>query len=354
MEFWGLEVPAGKGVSVSPEDSGYGYVHITQAALGGDADDARAVCKVQHQKDSIVIGTLVRDRTDQMHLDLVFDQPFHLSHNGKTSVFFVGYRTSIEPESFMDDEADLDDDEEDGDEEEDEDEDDDEEGAVGLNGRITPRLPKAQRRGPIIREVGGEGREEDDDDDDEDDDEEGGASGQPLRANQFPDMGDDGDEDDEDDDFDASDDVDEEDEDDDDEMDDDEDDDDEEEAGEEGGEGGGAGPAGTRATPAAATPASKRPSAGSAATPTPSKKAKLVSDKSAATPKAPGAAPVSVKTPGKDAAKTPPAAKAAAGDKTPKSGASGSKVEGKFRCEPCDRGFQTEQALTQHNKSKHT
>jgi len=42
----------------------------------------------------IVLGTLSEGKCDQMHLDLVFDRDFTISHNSKSSsVYICGYRT---------------------------------------------------------------------------------------------------------------------------------------------------------------------------------------------------------------------------------------------------------------------
>lgn len=48
---------------------------------------------VEHTNE-IVLGTLSEGKCDQMHLDLVFDRDFTISHNSKSSsVYICGYRT---------------------------------------------------------------------------------------------------------------------------------------------------------------------------------------------------------------------------------------------------------------------
>ena len=48
----------------------------------------------------IVVGTLMKNRTDQISLDLVFDRPFSISHTGSGSIYLAGYKSMDEDEEF--------------------------------------------------------------------------------------------------------------------------------------------------------------------------------------------------------------------------------------------------------------
>ncbi|XP_047331135.1 histone deacetylase HDT1-like [Impatiens glandulifera] len=92
MEFWGVEVKAGKPLKVTPEVGK--LVHISQAALGefkgkgGEIVPLRL--KIDDQK--LVLGALSTDKTPQVVFDLVFHKEFELSHDWKHgSVHFLGY-----------------------------------------------------------------------------------------------------------------------------------------------------------------------------------------------------------------------------------------------------------------------
>eukprot|EP00897_Mesotaenium_endlicherianum_P001019 jgi/Mesen1/10918/ME000095S10254 len=98
--FIGLEVPPGKSGAVPEEEfQGCKYVHITQVALGADAkDNDRTVVEVSTGEQKVVIGTLHKGRCDQIQLDLLFDEAFKFTHNGKSSVFVCGYEEYEEEE----------------------------------------------------------------------------------------------------------------------------------------------------------------------------------------------------------------------------------------------------------------
>ena len=85
----------------------------SQVALGATAkDNERVVIQVQsvledesdddddEKEDAdgevdgpvIVLGTLVKGKVDQVHLDHVFSGTFKLSHSGSHSVYFSGYQ----------------------------------------------------------------------------------------------------------------------------------------------------------------------------------------------------------------------------------------------------------------------
>ncbi|OMO58323.1 histone deacetylase HDT1-like protein [Corchorus capsularis] len=98
MEFWGLEVKAGKPIKSDP---GARYViHLSQASLGESKTKAESVpIYVTVKGKKLVLGTLAHQSCPQISLDLVFESEFELSHNWKNgSVHFLGYRTYVPPE----------------------------------------------------------------------------------------------------------------------------------------------------------------------------------------------------------------------------------------------------------------
>ncbi|CAI5511820.1 unnamed protein product [Closterium sp. Naga37s-1] len=118
------------------------------AALGVQAkDNERVVVQLREEVDeededdedeappapvTVVLGTLVKGKVDQMSLDLVLDRPFSLFHSGSHSIFLSGYKTR----DGGDDDYDMD--EDDFDEEDIEEDDEEEEEAED-----TPPLKKA-------------------------------------------------------------------------------------------------------------------------------------------------------------------------------------------------------------------
>ncbi|CAH8307343.1 unnamed protein product [Eruca vesicaria subsp. sativa] len=109
MEFWGVEVLAGKALKVNPGEGN--LVHISHASLGdlkGNKGEAVTLnVKVENKK--FVMGTLVSLSIPQTNFDILFDQEFELSHNlGKGSVHFVGFKcpnnNDDEGEEFSDSE----------------------------------------------------------------------------------------------------------------------------------------------------------------------------------------------------------------------------------------------------------
>ncbi|CAI5976706.1 unnamed protein product [Closterium sp. NIES-64] len=141
LSFWGVEVKPKETLTVDPNDDA-DYLHISQAALGVQAkDNERVVVQLREEIDeeddddedeappapvTVVLGTLVKGKVDQMSLDLVLDRPFSLFHSGSHSIFFSGYKTrdSGDDDDYdMDDEFDEEDIEEDEEEEEEEAED---------------------------------------------------------------------------------------------------------------------------------------------------------------------------------------------------------------------------------------
>ncbi|XP_010535666.1 PREDICTED: histone deacetylase HDT1-like isoform X2 [Tarenaya hassleriana] len=95
MEFWGVEVKAGKTLKVKPEEDA--LIHISQASLGESKDkkggeSVPLFVKVGDQK--LVMGTLSQENFPQISCDLVFEKEFELSHNWKNgSVYFIGYKS---------------------------------------------------------------------------------------------------------------------------------------------------------------------------------------------------------------------------------------------------------------------
>lgn len=115
MEFWGVEVKAGKPLKVQP---GVGkLIHISQAALGeGKRDKGSELVplRVNINDKKFVVGSLSEDKFPQINFDLVFEKEFELSHDWKNgSVYFCGYMADHSYDEQDDDEFDSDDDDED-------------------------------------------------------------------------------------------------------------------------------------------------------------------------------------------------------------------------------------------------
>jgi hypothetical protein len=103
MEFWGIEVPAGKPVTCVPGEGM--YLHVSQAALGegkGKSDGSnKAVLSVEVDATKVVLGTLYQGKCDQISLDLVFDRDFVVSHTGSSvSMYLCGYRTEAPQDEY--------------------------------------------------------------------------------------------------------------------------------------------------------------------------------------------------------------------------------------------------------------
>ncbi|XP_024009551.1 histone deacetylase HDT1 [Eutrema salsugineum] len=118
MEFWGVEVEAGKPLKVTPKEDT--LVHISHASLGDcknkKGDTVPLYVKVGDKK--FVLGTLVSGSIPQTSFDMIFEKEFELSHNwGKGSVHFVGFKShNIEDyeggEDFSDSEEEVEEEEE--------------------------------------------------------------------------------------------------------------------------------------------------------------------------------------------------------------------------------------------------
>ncbi|CAI0398178.1 unnamed protein product [Linum tenue] len=97
MEFWGVEVKAGKPLKVTPEDDV--ILHLSHAALGEakktkESEFVPLFIKVGEKK--LVLGTLSPETIPQLAFDLVLEQEFELSHNWKNgSIFFTGYKSVL-------------------------------------------------------------------------------------------------------------------------------------------------------------------------------------------------------------------------------------------------------------------
>ncbi|KAF6150371.1 hypothetical protein GIB67_034070 [Kingdonia uniflora] len=110
MTFWGVEVRAGEPLKVEVEDV---MIHLSQVSLGEvkkDKNEAILISvKVADQK--FALGTLSAEKFPQLSFDLVFEKNFEISHNGKHgSVYFTGYKSSIEEyDGFSQSESDDDD-----------------------------------------------------------------------------------------------------------------------------------------------------------------------------------------------------------------------------------------------------
>ncbi|XP_019458892.1 PREDICTED: histone deacetylase HDT1-like [Lupinus angustifolius] len=292
MEFWGTEVKVGEVVKVDPEEI-EAYVHLSQAALGESKKDKANEPVVLHLKvgeQKIVLGTLSRDKIPQTTLEVVLDKEFELSHSSKSSsVFFCGYKALI-PDEEDSDEDDFDSDE-------------DIPLPVKENGKSVikaedakvsePKKANAKGGAPAKQvKIADPKKEDDEEDDDSDDDDDFGSS------------------DDEVDDVDSD-------------SDDEGDSEDDEE------------------TPTKkVVPGKKRANDSASKTPVSNKKAKN------ATPE---------KTDGKKGGHTDTPHPAKKAGKTPKSDgkAQTPKSAGQFSCGSCQKAFNSEGGLQQHNKAKH-
>ncbi|XP_024368863.1 uncharacterized protein [Physcomitrium patens] len=350
MEFWGVEVRAGKPTQCSPGEGM--YLHVSQAALGeskakGGKGSERVVLKVHVDGSDIVLGTLAEGRCDQMPLDLVFDSDFSVSHSSSSSsIFLCGYRTEG-PREY---------DSEDEDEEEDEEDEDEEDAGVPVavpikaNGAAAEMLSKVTDKAAaavanaiakgiekkVVKKqvIQDDSSDEEDDSEDSDDSDEDDGMGHPFVSDLASES---------DDEFDAGDDDSDEDMDEDDDDDDDDEDDEDDESEEE---------ELKIETPKAGK---KRPAA----------EPLKVADKKSKTDSSPlqAAAAKGTKgekqvTPSKDAPKTPTdkGAKAKAPKGTPTAPPTtpvSEKKFGQYKCTGCDRTFTTESAMSQHVAAKH-
>ncbi|CAI0398176.1 unnamed protein product [Linum tenue] len=104
MEFWGVEVKAGKPLKVTPEDDV--ILHLSHAALGEakktkESEFVPLFIKVGEKK--LVLGTLSPETIPQLAFDLVLEQEFELSHNWKNgSIFFTGYKSVLPDDDHND------------------------------------------------------------------------------------------------------------------------------------------------------------------------------------------------------------------------------------------------------------
>ncbi|KAK8601722.1 hypothetical protein V6N13_058596 [Hibiscus sabdariffa] len=98
MEFWGIEVKAGKPIKTDPGVNR--VIHLSQASLGESKNKAESVpLYVTVDRKKLVLGTLSHQNCTQLNFDLVFEKDFELSHNWKNgSVYFLGYKTSVPDE----------------------------------------------------------------------------------------------------------------------------------------------------------------------------------------------------------------------------------------------------------------
>ncbi|GFZ20353.1 histone deacetylase 2B [Actinidia rufa] len=84
MEFWGVEVKAGKPLKVVPGDGK--VIHISQAALGdGKKEKGNDLIPLRMtiNGEKFVVGSLSGEKFPQIAFDLVFEKEFELSHDWK-------------------------------------------------------------------------------------------------------------------------------------------------------------------------------------------------------------------------------------------------------------------------------
>ncbi|KAF8084921.1 hypothetical protein N665_0693s0012 [Sinapis alba] len=162
MEFWGVEVQAGKSLKVKPDFES--LIHVSQASLDKGKKGETALLYVTVDGKKLVIGTLLRDSIPQISFDLVFEKEFELSHSLESgSVHFVGYKSpNVEEEEVFSDSE-------------------EEEEAAAVPAAVTANVVKADSK-PKAKpaevkpvEVKPESDEDDDESDEEDDSEEDGS-----------------------------------------------------------------------------------------------------------------------------------------------------------------------------------
>ncbi|KAK9123982.1 hypothetical protein Sjap_013584 [Stephania japonica] len=310
MQFWGAEVKAGEPFKVKLDENM--LLHLSQAALGEvkkDKANESAVIYVKVGEQKLVIGTLTPDKCATLSYDLVFEKEFEISHNWKHgSVYFCGYKTYMDEEenSGFSDSSD-----------------EEEELKLFENGKPEPKeeekkptvdkakavvKPDSLENKPKVKVVepkkdDGEDDSDDDDEDDSDEDEDSDDEDEMMVEGEI-------DSSDEDDEEDSS--------------------DEEDEA---------------TPTPKKADKGKKRPADSAVKTPATEKKAKLVTPQKGADGKK-GGVHVATPHPAKQAGKTP-ANNDKSKQQTPKSG-------GQFACKPCNKSFNSDNALQSHNKAKHS
>lgn len=73
-----------------------------QVALGKTAKENERYFVTVTTEDlkNIVLGTLIKNKCDQIHLDLVFNKEFTLTHSGSGGIFFSGYGTQSSEELY--------------------------------------------------------------------------------------------------------------------------------------------------------------------------------------------------------------------------------------------------------------
>ncbi|XP_047322330.1 histone deacetylase HDT1-like [Impatiens glandulifera] len=111
MEFWGVEVKAGKPFQVTLQKGK--VIHISQAALGETKgkENESVLLHVKIDGQKLVLGTLIKEKIPQVNFDLVLHKEFELSHDWKHGdVYFCGY--TGESPSAEDSDSDDDSDEE--------------------------------------------------------------------------------------------------------------------------------------------------------------------------------------------------------------------------------------------------
>ncbi|KAL0709898.1 hypothetical protein Bca4012_016876 [Brassica carinata] len=159
MEFWGVEVEAGKSLKVKPDFES--LIHVSQASLDKGKKGETALLYVTVDGKKLVLGTLSRDNIPQINFDLVFEKEFELSHSLVSgSVHFVGYKSPnmVEEDDFSDLEE-------------------EEEEAAAVPAAVTANVVKADSKPKAkLVEVKPESDEDEDDSDEEEDDSEENGS----------------------------------------------------------------------------------------------------------------------------------------------------------------------------------
>ncbi|XP_020883812.1 histone deacetylase HDT4 isoform X1 [Arabidopsis lyrata subsp. lyrata] len=98
MEFWGIEIKPEKPFKMISKD-GY-MVHANQVTLGEvdkvkEDENVPVYVKIGDDKSGFIIGNLSQ-KFPQVSLDIFLGHEFEISHNSKTSVYLIGYRTPMD------------------------------------------------------------------------------------------------------------------------------------------------------------------------------------------------------------------------------------------------------------------
>lgn len=96
-EFFGIRVPPRKHVEIGcapgPSDDSLDTIHLSQVALGPDAQKGRHVVWVDFDGTKSVIGSLTLGGIEQFQIDFPVNRELKISHSGSSDVYLTGYTT---------------------------------------------------------------------------------------------------------------------------------------------------------------------------------------------------------------------------------------------------------------------